>query len=435
MERTALDDTNEVERRESPGAGRPDSGPVPRQRKRALIIVQDLPVEVDRRVWNEARALRDAGYLVTVICPRARNAKGWSGTMDEIRILRYPWFEAGVNRGAFIIEFLWSWLWTLLLTLRARFTRGFDVIHACNPPDIFFSIALLWRPWGVKFIFDHHDLCPELYVSKYPNREGDWMHRQLLRMERWTFRSADVVIATNESFREIAIRRGGIDPDRVFVVRSGPDAERIREVTLPERGNGRARFLLGYLGTMSTQDGVDGLLRVISRIVHGMGRRDIHLVIVGDGPLLEDMKALSRRMDIEGFVTFTGRIPDGDEFCRTLQSTDLCISPDPPNPLNEMCTMNKTMEYMAFGRPVIAYALKETMYSGGDVVVYARPGDEEDMARKILEILDDPARREEMGRRGRARVREKLSWNHSIPHLYAAYDRAVEKNGGRGVLK
>jgi glycosyltransferase involved in cell wall biosynthesis len=381
-------------------------------------------VEVDRRVWLESRALRDAGYRVTVICPKARGTKSYSGTQDGIRILRYPWIEARVKRGAFLFEFLWCWLWTLLLTMRARLSGRFDVIHACNPPDTFFAIALLWRPWRVRFIFDQHDLCPELYVSKYPQREGDAMHRMTIRFERWTYRSAHAVIVTNESFREIAIRRGDIAPDRIFVVRSGPDAERIRESPLQSGDRPEARFVLGYLGTMSTQDGVDGLLRVVDQIVNGFGRKDVHQVIVGDGPLLEEMRGLSVRMGLERFVTFTGRIPDGEKFCRTLRATDLCVSPDPLNPLNDLCTMNKTLEYMAFGRPVVAYALKETMYSGGDAVVYARPGDEEDMARKIVELLDDPARREEMSRRGRARIREKLAWERSVPHLYAAYERA-----------
>jgi glycosyltransferase involved in cell wall biosynthesis len=342
-----------------------------------------------------------------------------------VRIHRYRTFEARSRRAAFVLEFGWCWTRTLLLALRVAWRDGFDVIHACNPPDTFFAIALVFRLFGKRFIYDQHDLCPELYLSKVPQGHGDLLYRGLLTLERLTYRAADAVIATNESYRQMAIARGNVDPVRVFVVRNGPDRERIREeLPDPSVRNG-ARHLLGYLGTMSTQDGVDTLLRVLARIVYQHGRRDVHLVLVGGGPLLDELRRLAEQLGLRPHVTFTGRIPDGEHFRRVLCSTDVCVSPDPPNPLNELSTMNKTLEYMAFGRPVVAFALKETVVSSGDAALYARPGDEVDLAEKILSLLDDPAKRAELGRRGQARVWNHLCWERSVPQLLAAYRFAL----------
>jgi glycosyltransferase involved in cell wall biosynthesis len=400
---------------------------------RVLILVQNLPVPFDRRVWLEARALRDAGCRVTVICPKGQGAMRSREELDGIRILRYRAPEARSRRGAFVIEFAWSWLRTLLLSLRAALGGRFHAIHACNPPDTLFAIALFHRVLGTRFVYDQHDLCPELYLAKYPAGEGDAFYRWLLRLEGYSYRSADAVLATNESYRGIAIGRGGVAREKTFVVRSGPDPERIREEPPCEAERQGARHVLGYLGTMSTQDGVDGLLRAFARVVHEHGRNDVHLVLVGGGPLLDQMRALSVSLDVAARVTFHGRVHEGASLRRILSSTDLCISPDPPNPLNELSTMNKTMEYMAFGRPVLAYDLRETRVSGGSAIAYARAGDEKELAWRIVELLDDPQLREELARRGRERVREQLAWHHSIPALLAAYRSVLGPRASLGL--
>ncbi|MBZ0270221.1 glycosyltransferase family 4 protein [bacterium] len=393
--------------------------------KRILIIVENLPLPFDRRVWLEAMALRDAGYEVTTISPKGKGMERSSEMLDGIRVLRYGTFEAKTRRTAFILEFLWCWLCTLALSIRAAFPKRLHVIQACNPPDTFFAIGRIHRLFGTKFIFDQHDLCPEMYRAKYPEREGDFMHRMLVTLENLTYRWASAVIVTNDSYGDFAKRRGGVPEEKVFVVRTGPDPERIVEVEPdPAERHGRP-YAIGYLGTMSVHDGVDGLLRTFERIVKEHGRTDVQLVLVGGGPLLEELQAQAKTMGIDSSVTFHGRVPNGERFCRILSSMDLCVSPDPDSTYNNLSTMNKTMEYMAFGRPVVAYGLKETMVSGGDAAIYVEPGNEDHLARTILELLDDPAGREEASRRGRERVRGHLAWEHSVPHLKAAYEYAL----------
>lgn len=402
-------------------------GTLAKRGKRVLILVQNLPLPFDRRVWLESRALRDAGYAVTVICPKGFNYTKSHEVIEGIRIYRYLTFEAGARRIAFVAEFFYCWIRTVLLALWVAAVHGFDVIHACNPPDTFWVIAMLFRPLGKRFIFDQHDLCPELYLEKYPTRAGDRMHRGLLFLERRTYKLADAVIATNGSYRDIAIERGEVDPNHVFIVRSGPDGDRVQLVDPDPTERNGAAYLLAYLGTMGVQDGVDGLLRVMKVLVDKLGRKDIHLKLVGGGSQLEQLREMARGMGLDPYVTFTGRVPDGDRFKRIFCSADICISPDPPGPLNNVSTMNKTIEYMGFGRPVVAYALKETMVSGGEAAVYATPGDEEEMARKIVDLLADPARRELMGRIGRDRVERELCWKHSVPPLLKAYECALQR--------
>lgn len=387
--------------------------------RRVLIIVENLPVPFDRRVWQEAKALAAAGYRVSVICPTGPGAATRHEMLDGIAIYRHPLPLEARGRLAYPLEYLAALFWQSLLAWRVFLTRGFDVIHACNPPDTIFLVGgffkLLFRR---KFLFDHHDLCPELYLAKFNRRDA--AYRLLLALERWTFRTADVVISTNESYRRIAMERGGKPPDRVFVVRSGPAIERMKiRPAQPALRHGR-RHLVGYVGVMGQQEGIEYLLRAARHIHYDLGRTDIQFTLVGSGPNLEPLKAMAYQLELEDFVNFTGRVSD-DELLNVLNTADVCVNPDECNEMNDKSTMNKIMEYMALAKPVVQFDVTEGRVSAQEASLYARRNDAQDFARKILELIDDPARCEQMGRFGHARVLDQLAWHHQVPHLLAAY--------------
>ncbi|MBN6040474.1 glycosyltransferase family 4 protein [Amycolatopsis sp. 195334CR] len=387
----------------------------------ALILVENLSVPFDRRVWQECTTLRDAGWGVHVICPQGTKRDTEAEvTVDGVHILRYPLRAATGGPAGYLQEYgaaLWH-------TFRlARKLGRIDVVHACNPPDLLFLVALPLKLRGAKFVFDQHDLCPELYLSRF-DRGQDLLYRAVRALERWTYRTADVVIATNESYKEVAVTRGGKSPDEVFVVRSAPVVERFRQVPVePGLKNGKPH-LLAYLGVMGPQDGVDYALRALARLRDELGRTDWHAVFIGSGDAFDDMVALSGRLGLGGQVEFTGRIPDED-LLRYLSAADVCLSPDPLNPLNDVSTMNKIMEYMAMSRPIVSFELREARVSAGEAALYAKANDEAEFAKLIAHLLDSPEEREKMGELGRARVAGALSWENSQKALLAAYTAAV----------
>jgi len=387
--------------------------------RRVLMLVENLPSPFDRRVWQEATALRDAGYLVSIICPTGKGCEKRFEAIDDIHIYRYRLpFEASGAAG-YALEYGVAIAWTFALSFWVLLARGFDVIHACNPPDLFFLIGGFYKLFGKKFLFDHHDANPELYVAKFGRK--DFFYRLMCRLERWTFRTADVSIATNLSYRRIAIERGGMRPERVFVVRSGPSLERLRIVPpKPELKRGR-RYLVGYVGVMGRQEGIDYLLRAAAHIVHGLGRRDVHFGLVGGGTSLAELQALAVELGVADYVTFTGRVPD-DELLAMLNTADLCVNPDVATEMNDISTMNKVMEYMALAKPIVQFDLAEGRCSAEGASLYAARNDPLDMGAKIVELLADPARRKAMGDLGWRRVKEELEWRHEVPNLLAAYD-------------
>jgi len=386
--------------------------------RRVLILVENLPSPFDRRVWQEACTLRDAGYVVSIICPTGRGCERKFEAIDAIHIYRYGLPVEGSGAAGYAVEYAIALTWTFVLAWRVLLTRGFDVIHACNPPDLFFLIGAFFKLIGKKFVFDHHDLNPELYEAKFGRR--DFFHRLLLTLERWTFRIADVSIATNQSYLRIALARGRMPRQRAFVVRSGPSLERLKIQPPDERLKRGRRYLVGYVGVMAEPEGIDYLLRAARHIVLELGRRDVHFGLVGGGTSLEAMKALAHELGIAEFVTFTGRVPD-DELLAMLNTADVCVNPDVANEMNDKSTMNKIMEYMALGKPMVQFDLAEGRYSAQRASLYARRNDALDLAAKIVDLLDDPARRAEMGEFGRRRVENELAWKHEAPNLLAAY--------------
>ena len=386
--------------------------------KNILILVENLPSPFDRRVWQEANALAAAGYGVSIICPTGKGYEKKFEEIDGIAIHRYPLPTEAEGALGYLVEYSAALFWTFLLCWKVLFTRGFDAIHACNPPDLFFLIGGFFRLLGKKFVFDHHDINPELYEAKFGRRDFFW--KLMVLFERLTFRTADVSLATNESYRRIAIERGGMDPAKVFVVRSGPSLERMKVIPPDESLKRGRKYLVGYVGVMGKQEGIDLLLCAARAIVHNHGRHDIHFGLVGGGTSLAELEALAEKLDIADYVTFTGRVPDA-QLLAMLNTADVCVNPDIANDMNDKSTMNKIMEYMALGKPIVQFDLAEGRFSAQEASVYAKRNDPDHMAAMIIELVDDPERRARMGAYGRRRVENELEWRYEVPKLLAAY--------------
>lgn len=384
-----------------------------------LIVVQNLPVPFDRRVWQEATSLRRAGFGVAVICPKKKMYTASYERLEGVDIYRYPLvYEADKGVAGYFFEFVYCWMATLCLALKAYSHRPFHVIHACNPPDTYFALALLFRMFRVKFVFDHHDLCPEMYVAKGHQRAG-LLYRGLLTLERLTLRSAHAVIAVNESHKRIALRRGGITEAMVTVVRSGPRRAWADICTpCPDLKRGH-RYMVMYLGEMCEQDGVDHLLHAIQNYRTTFGD-DTLFAFVGGGPDQPRMKSMAQQLALGPVVHFTGRIPDV-QLWAYLSTADVCVDPDPLTEWSNLSTMNKMIEYMAFGRPIVAFDLLEHRRSAGSAAVYVEANDDAALARALRHLLLDPERCRSMSLFARDRFREVLAWENSEKYLIATY--------------
>lgn len=393
------------------------------RRPHVLIIVQNLPVPLDRRVWLECQALRAAGYEVSVICPKGPGDPG-RAELEGVHLYKYRPAPEAVGLVGYVREFVYCWVRTALLSVSVWRRRRFDVIQACNPPDTYWLLGLAWRPLGVRFVFDHHDLNPEVFLSRFgpPTSPGQRLQLAALTwLERRTFRTADRVISTNASYRQIALERGDVPAGRSAIVRSGPDTAVMRPIPAsPDLRRGREHLVV-YLGIMGPQDGVDGVLHAAQRIVHRHRRDEISFALLGFGDCLEQLRAESTRLGLDDHVHFTGRVGPA-EIARYLSSATVGVSPDPYSPLNDLSTMNKTMEYMAFALPVVAYRLTETVVSAGDCAVYVEPGDTEGFADAVVALVDDEPRRADLGARGRRRAETTLDWRAQAEVYVGVYD-------------
>ncbi len=389
--------------------------------RKILMLVENLPVPADRRVWSEATTLRDHGFQVSIICPKGTTQYRESYICtDNIHVYRYQLPTTTTKSTAYLAEYGIAMLMTFGLTFKILFRHGFDVIHAANPPDMFFMIGLFYRLFGKKFVFDQHDLAPEMFQVKFKDRLK-LLYKLQLFLERCSYRTAHTVIVTNASYRRIAIERGRCSPDRVFVVRNGPDLERVKFVTPEPDLKGGRRYLLAYVGVMAVQDGVEYTLYAMHELVHKRGRQDVSLVLMGDGDPVPALRALTHELQLDEYVNFTGWIESKD-IMRYLTVADVGLSPDPQNGLNEFCTMIKTLEYMALGKPVVAFDLAETRFSAQDAALYATPNIIEDFASKIEALLDNEELRLKLGAMGRKRIEEELSWDHTKQNLLLAYE-------------
>jgi glycosyltransferase involved in cell wall biosynthesis len=383
------------------------------------MLLGNNPYPVDPRVRLEAMTLAEAGYDVAVFCPR------WPGQKRRERIngvdvyrYRSP-IRAGGALG-YVVEYGVATIAAFAFTLRSLTNGGFDVLHAHNPPDTFSLVGSVFKPFGKRFVYDHHDLAPEMYDARFGTGAKKLVHKTLLLLEKLSYRVADHVIATNQSYREMAITRGGVPPEDITIVRNGPDLSSPSSAEPDPALRARARTILVYVGVMGKQDGIDHLLRALHHLVYDLGESSTFCVLIGEGDMLDDLRRLADELDLKDHVWFTGFIPRGD-LLRYVTTADICVDPDPSNPFNDRSSMIKMTEYMALGKPIVAFDLPEHRFSAQEAAAYAKPNDDLDLARVIAELSRDPERRAEMGRYGRRRVEETLSWQHSVPHLLEAY--------------
>lgn len=395
--------------------------------RKILIIVENLPVPFDTRVWQEATTLAAAGYTVSVICPKGKGYTSDYEELDGVHIYRHDLPGEGNGAVGYAREYL-SALWhEYRLARRVYREQGFHVIHGCNPPDDIYMVARMFRGKGVDYVFDHHDICPELFEAKFGKTTG-MLYRSQLWLERQTYRHCTFAFVTNESYRALAIGRNGIPPEKVHVLRSGPRLERLRiQPADPQIRRGR-RFMVGYLGVIGQQEGIEYLLEAARYLRDERGRDDIFWGIIGGGPHLDALRRKATEMGLDDIVEFTGRVPD-DTMLTYLNTADVCVNPDEYNAMNDKSTMNKVLEYMALGKPIVQFDLTEGRFSAQDASLYAKRNDARDLADKIAQLLDDPARREAMGAFGRNRILNELSWDHTSRALLSAYDAYFTARG------
>lgn len=395
--------------------------------RKILIIVENLPVPFDTRVWQEATTLAREGYTVSVICPKGKGYNEDYEYLEGVHIYRHDLPKEGNGPIGYAREYF-SALWHEYRLARKIYKeRGFHVIHGCNPPDNIYMVASRFKGKGVDYVFDHHDICPELYEAKFGKTSGP-LYKSQLWLERHTYDHCTFAFVTNESYKEIAIRRGGMSPDKVHVLRSGPRLERLKiQSPKPEIKRGK-RFMVGYLGVIGQQEGIEYLHEAARYLRDEKGRDDIFWGIVGGGPHLEALRRKSEEMGLQDIVEFTGRVSD-EKMLDYLNTADVCVNPDEYNAMNDKSTMNKVLEYMALGKPIVQFDLTEGRYSAQDASLYAERNNARDMADKIVMLLDDPERREKMAAIGRERILNELSWDHTSRALISAYDNYFRSRG------
>lgn len=393
-------------------------------KRRVLIIVENLSVPFDQRVWRECLALIERGFQVSVISPKGvnRDLKNRE-RIAGVSIYRYSGYQSRGGFVSYLVEYLIALLMSACLSVVVFFREGFDVVQICNPPDLLVLVALPFRLFGKKIIFDQHDLSPEIYEMHSSGMKQRIVIPLLHFFEKLTYACSDVVMVVNEECRKIAVGRGGRNPADVFIVRNAPHAESFERTKPDPSLKHGARYLLSYVGMMGPQDGIDVMLRGIKLLTTEHGRNDFHVLIMGSGTALDAMTQYARDLGLNGRVTFTGRV-DYDMVMQGIASADVCLCPDPKTPFNDKCSLVKVVEYMSQGRPLVAFDLDEVRNSAGDAALYAQANDEKDFARKISGLLDAPDVRAAMGQIGRERVAKSLTWEHSKETFYAAYDQA-----------
>jgi glycosyltransferase involved in cell wall biosynthesis len=389
---------------------------------RILMLLENQTYPRDFRVRREATALTAAGYRVSVICP-AGPGQPSRETLNGVRLYRYWQPPAGNGFLGYLWEYGYAMSATFLLSLLAFFREGFDVVHAHNPPDTFVFIAAFYKLLGKRFVFDHHDLSPEMYQARFPGGGSLFVHDTLVLLEKLTCGLADRIIATNESYKKIEMERDHVPETRITVVRNGIELHNLRLVEPDPTLHPKGKTIIGYIGVMGFQDGVDYLLRALGHLVRDLGRTDFFCILVGDGDAFPNLKSLTGQLDISEYVLFTGMV-NHSEVARYLGAADLCVAPEPSAPYNDRSTAVKLMEYMALAKPIVAFDLTEHRFTAQGAAAYVKPNDELEFARAIAELMDDPGRRETMGLLGRRRVETELAWQYSIPKLLEAY-RAV----------
>lgn len=387
--------------------------------KRVLMLLENCSYPKDRRVCNEALTLTTAGYQVTVICP-GEAGQCHQEIVQDVSVYRFRQRRPGNGFFGYLWEYGYAMAASFLLSLKVLFREGFDIIHAHNPPDLFVLIAMFYKLIGKRFVFDHHDLSPEMYRARFPGEGNRLAYSALVFFEKLSCSMADHIIATNESYKKVAMDRGKVPAERITVVRNGPDLNRFKIIEPDPELRQKAGTILGYVGVMGFQDGLDYLLRALRHLVDDLGRTDFYCVAIGTGAAWDDLVRMVPDLKLKEHVWFTGAVSD-QEVLKYLSTADICVDPDPSNAFTDRSTMIKMMEYMALAKPIVAFDLPEHRVSAEEAALYAHPNDELDFAKQIVRLMDDPGRRERMGRVGRRRIETELAWLHQQQHLVRAY--------------
>jgi len=392
-------------------------------KNRILMLLENLPFPQDVRVRREAYALSSAGYLVTVICPSAKGQPSRE-VINGVHVYRYPAPAPGHGFLSYLWEYMYSMAASFTLSLVALFRKGFDVIHAHNPPDTFVFLALFFKMFGKRFVYDHHDLAPEMYLARFRHGVNTMVYRALVWLEKLSCRCANHVIVTNESYKKLAIERGRVPQSRITIVRNGIELSRVMVPVAPDHAlRQMGKTIIGYIGVMGFQDGVDYLLRALDYMVRRLRRTDFYCVLIGFGDALESLKTLARELGLQDYVRFTGPV-FGENLRKLLAAADICVDAAPANPYNDRSTMFKIMEYMSLGKPIVAFDLPEHRFTARGAAVYVTPNDERAFAKALTQLMDDPQRRMALGNFASGRIKTQLAWDYSIPNLLAAY-RAI----------
>jgi glycosyltransferase involved in cell wall biosynthesis len=399
-----------------------------RQETRVLMVLENCPYLRDARVQKEAAALRAAGYGVSVICP-AHDHEPTHDLIDDISIYRFRLRPARQGLAAYLAEFVYAMVAIFTLTILVSLREGFDILHVANPPDCMVPVLSIYKLMGKLIIYDQHDLCPELYAAKFarPNR---FVSAVLHRLERYSYALADQVIVTNESYKEVSLQRGRLAESKVTVVRNGPAFRNLSMEDVESELRSKSPNIIAFAGVTGYQDHLDHLCQALHEL-RRLGREDFYCIVVGDGDALHEIKTLTRELGLESKIWFTGWVSDPELYARYLFTADICVVPDPYNDYNDRSTFVKVMEYMAAGKPIVAYDLRETRRTADGAAQYARPNDIRDFAAKILTLMDNPALRRSMGEIGLRRVQQELAWRHSVPNLLHAYETIIEPRSRR----
>ena len=388
------------------------------------MLLENLPFPQDLRVRREAYALASVGYRVTVICPSAKG-QPFRETVNGVAVYRYPAPPPARGLFSYLWEYGYSMAASFLLSWVVLFRQGFDAIHAHNPPDTFVFIAMFYKMFGKSFVYDHHDLSPEMYVARFHGGGSPMVHRALIFFEKLSCWFADHVIVTNESYKKVAVERGRVPEERITIVRNGIELTRTLVPIEPDQDlRQMGRTIIGYVGVMGVQDGVDYLLRALNYLLRGLGRDDFYCVVVGFGDALEDLKRLAQELALQDHVLFTGPI-FGERLGQLLAASDICVDASPANPYTDRSTMFKLMEYMSLGKPIVAFDLPEHRFTARGAAVYVTPNDERAFARSLAQLMDDPDRRKALGTTGSGRIKTQLAWEYSIPNLLSAYNAVL----------
>jgi glycosyltransferase involved in cell wall biosynthesis len=403
-----------------------------REKNRILMLLENLPYPQDLRVRREANALNEAGYRVTVICPRA-NGQPFRETIAGVKVRRYP---APISSSGFL-GYIWEYLYSLLISfaisLLVFLEDGFDVVHAHNPPDTFVFVAIFYKLFGKQFVYDHHDLSPEMYQAKFPGGGNQKVYDALVFLEKLTCGVADHVIVTNESYKNIAMQRGRVPEERITIVRNGIELNRLQQDCEPDPGlRAMGKSIIGFVGMMGAQDGVDYLLRALHYLIVEIGRTDFYCILIGFGDACEDLKLLANKLALDNYVRFMGPV-FGAELRRYLSATDICVDSSPSNPYTDHSTIFKIMEYMSLGKPIVVFDLPEHRVTAQQAAVYATPNDERAFARALADLMDDPKRRAALSEFGIRRIKEELAWDFSVPRLLHVYSTVLPLQGGAQV--